>query len=810
MKASRLRKISRHHLFFTRAAALRASICLGTFALAASIVSAAPKVILISLDGATPRLVDQFSASGALPPDQGLRLLEAQGVKAFRNTTILPSLTAGGHIAIATGTTAANTDVVGNSFRLQASPFSAGTISGFGAPIGGYSIDGPAETMSPTAEPLWLALRASGRVVATATWPGSDGIDVRVPGTNTIVQSAAKRTVDYTIPFGAATAPFQRGFNFTSSNFTSAPAAATVSALTAAGHPSFNQRQANLETFTSGGVSYDIKAVALDTTNDGVANYDTIVLFNQAQGIQQPGTFSLPSTGPAYIAPSANISALFYLEGHANKAGVRYFVTQLQPDLSAVRIARTSATFLPRNNSPSVPQVLADVDDINNNVGFWQPQADFRIPERIDASPSTFTAFPDAELEAIYVDLVKNFVQYQTNVGLRAITRFPNADLVMIYIEQPDGSEHQFLLTDPRQATDPRNPNSIGASQDQAKKTRYNGYVQTAYVTANNAVQQVINAVGVNANGRPNSNIFVVSDHGFDPFHTEVSLNALLAAAGVNTANLRIVTSGPAANIYINLAGRQPGGTQTRQQYLDLQAQVASALRNYADNNPNYTLGAGSVPVFDLVFSRPTPADINDPSFGRTTTENLAQDSGDVSAVLKVGYNFDGRQTPAVTRLGDTSSSVLSVPNFYGAHGYDPTIANMSAIFYAAGPDITPGGRIDALSNIDVAPTIEAILGVPPARTVRGLTYDLAAQPPRPITPISEPPSAQPVPAATPHRGDTIPEPPPGLAPLSGETLNELPVAGATADATPRAGATSVAPAPRHPRRLPRSARRGH
>jgi hypothetical protein len=110
--------------------------------------------------------------------------------------------------------------------------------------------------------------------------------------------------------------------------------------------------------------------------------------------------------------------------------------------------------------------VLTDVDDINNNFGFWQPQADFRIVERIDGPPSTFTSFPDTELEAIYEELVREFVTYQTNVSLRAISRFSNVDLAMIYIEQPDGSEHQFLAIDPRQATNPTDPNSIGQNQD--------------------------------------------------------------------------------------------------------------------------------------------------------------------------------------------------------------------------------------------------------------------------------------------------------------------------------------------------------
>lgn len=701
----------------------RARYFVPLFMLLAADMPAAPKTILISLDGATPRLVDQFANSGAIPAGTGLRLLEEKGVKASQNFTISPSLTAAAHIAIAAGATAASTDVLANGFRLLATPnASSSTISGFGAPIGGYSIDGPAETGSTTARPLWLALRASGKVVATATWPGGDGVNVTVPGLtgSPIIQSADKRTVDYTVPFGAGTTPFQRGFPLTASNFAAAPQA-TIDQLSAAGHPSFSPvRQLNLETFSTGGQTYDIKLAALDSTNDSTTNYDTLVFFDANHGgLVGPFTPAPLGTGPAYIAPATKISALFYFEGHSSKAGVRYFVSNLAPDLSTVRVARSTTSFIPRNTP-----VLADVDDINNNVGFWQPQSDFRIVERIDATPSTFANFPDPELEAIYVEAVREFVKYQTQVGLRAITRFPNADLVMIYIEQPDGSGHQFFLTDPRQPTDYSNPNSIGAGQDPAKVARYSSYLATAYNVANSAVQEIINAVGVDGSGRPLSNIFVVSDHGFATFHTAVQLQPILQAAGIDTTKLRIVTSGPAANIYINLFNRPDGGTNTvtRDQYIALETQIADALRNYVDANPNYANTAGaSNPVFDKIYQRPLPADINDTSFGRRRTDFIGQDSGDVYALLSLGYNFDGRQTPAITRQGDTDNTILSLPNFYGAHGYDPTFTEMSAIFYAAGPNVTPNATpIAAMSNIDVAPTLMRMLGVAPDPTVEG------------------------------------------------------------------------------------------
>jgi len=66
-----------------------------------------------------------------------------------------------------------------------------------------------------------------------------------------------------------------------------------------------------------------------------------------------------------------------------------------------------------------------------------------------------------------------------------------------------------------------------------------------------------------------------------------------------------------------------------------------------------------------------------------------------------------------VARRGDpafnAATTVLSVPNFYGAHGHDPDLRSMNATFIAAGPDIRRG-TVRRVSNIDVAPTaLEAV-----------------------------------------------------------------------------------------------------
>ena len=681
---------------------------------------ATPRVVLISLDGATPRIVEELLEEGALPRDQGLGLLARHGVSAERNVVITPSLTAPSHIAIATGSSAARNDVSANTFHLLASPFGS-NVSGFGAPIGGYSLDGPAESLQPTATPIWRTLRAAGKSVVAATFPGADGVDVKVPGlaNSPIIQPAHLRTVDYTVPFGEFGGAGAQGFTLGAADFGPAPAT-TVSQLAAAGRASFSpvlQKALPLDRFTITGKAYTIEVAALDTTDDGRVNYDTLVFFDASVGIA-PGPFQLPSTGPAYVRASDRRSSPFFLEGSARRAGTAFYVSTLAPDLSPVLITRYAV-----NDIPPTPTIQSTIDDVNTHVGFWGAQADFRIPEKL--SPG-FATFPDADLEAIYEDQVATFVDYQTRVALRAIQQNPNADLVMVYIEQPDGSEHQFLLVDPRQATNPLDPTSIGAGQDRAKVRRYRRYVQAAYRVANRAVQRIIEAVGVDHAGRPRSDVIVVSDHGFEPFHTAVSMNALLQRAGFPPSQVRAVTSGPAVNLYINLAGRGPGGTVTPAEFVTIQQQLVDLLRGLVDANPSYARAAAGVPVFDKVFARPNPAP-GDPSFGRTTSAVIGQDSGDVFAMLTLGYNFDGTQSPVVQRLGDdpAAAAVLSVPNFYGAHGYDPSHAHMSAIFYAAGPDIRHHGRLETVRNIDVAPTVARILRVSPDATVEGTALDI-------------------------------------------------------------------------------------
>ena len=255
-----------------------------------------------------------------------------------------------------------------------------------------------------------------------------------------------------------------------------------------------------------------------------------------------------------------------------------------------------------------------------------------------------------------------------------------------------------------------------------AKIKRYADYLEFAYQRANGAVEAILNAIGSQHGGEPQRDVFVVSDHGMAPFHTAVNLRNLLANTGVNVNLLGIRTTGPAANVYVNLQGREAGGTvppdNSPTGYAALVAQVTAALQ--AAKDPNQFCNPHAAPLFSDVLTRPNGCGF--PGF--CVDDNFGQDTGDVLALMIEGYNFDGIQTPGVARLGEAAFNatitVYSVPNFYGAHGHNSDLKSMSAIFYAAGPSLKQGRKVDVLHNIDVAPTVMEILDVAPAPTVDG------------------------------------------------------------------------------------------
>jgi predicted AlkP superfamily pyrophosphatase or phosphodiesterase len=88
-----------------------------------------------------------------------------------------------------------------------------------------------------------------------------------------------------------------------------------------------------------------------------------------------------------------------------------------------------------------------------------------------------------------------------------------------------------------------------------------------------------------------------------------------------------------------------------------------------------------------------------------------------IPARLAYGKN---PRVPSIICLADVGWMILGSPpkpdrpfKGGGAHGYDNNAADMRALFLASGPAIKPLGKIDSFDNVDVAPLLRDLLGLP-------------------------------------------------------------------------------------------------
>ena len=117
-------------------------------------------------------------------------------------------------------------------------------------------------------------------------------------GSTIVLDKAADRTVDYTVPFGAFGGPFftggsgGRGFSLTAADFT-VDSTQAVTGLTALKKNFYGAvKVANLETLTATALTgytatsptYNLQVAAIDTTDDAKVNYDTLVVFDANVG----------------------------------------------------------------------------------------------------------------------------------------------------------------------------------------------------------------------------------------------------------------------------------------------------------------------------------------------------------------------------------------------------------------------------------------------------------------------------------------------------------------------------------------------
>jgi predicted AlkP superfamily pyrophosphatase or phosphodiesterase len=398
----------------------------------------------------------------------------------------------------------------------------------------------------------------------------------------------------------------------------------------------------------------------VDSSDDQVTNYDTVLISTSPE--VQPEALQLKAGewGSLVLQPGSF-------------AGADFLIQKIDPE---------SVTFYHTDvyHNTASPRDL--LEKLNTRFGFFPAGADAYALEHGWITPE----------ENLY--MMERASLWMAEVAAWMETTY-RPDLLMTWQDVFDAAGHAFLLQDLRQS-----------SYSPERAAQYASYYRRSAQIADEALRIMLESVDLDT-----STLMMVADHGMLPVHTNVLVNTILEQAGLLTLDEKnyvvveeskalAVASGGAANIYINLKGREKAGFVLPEEYSEIQKQIISLFESLKDPATG-----------EAVFQRVLAHD----QLGQLGLDH--PNSGDVFIQANPGYNLDD------WRGWD---DVLEPASFYGQHGYDISLPEMRAMFIAAGVGLNQnragdepaeGRVIPPVSVVDYAPTIAALLGfeLPPS-----------------------------------------------------------------------------------------------
>ncbi|MHB8576767.1 MAG: alkaline phosphatase family protein [Dehalococcoidia bacterium] len=360
-------------------------------------------------------------------------------------------------------------------------------------------------------------------------------------------------------------------------------------------------------------------------------------------------------------------------------AGFHFKLIEIAPDLSRFWLYFTSLSR-PRAHPPELEDLLASPA--------------FPVATTADHGPIE-AGLIDAET---YVEQGLKFYTNAERVYRHVIETYrPN--LLCAGCPVTDEFSHQFMAK--------VTPAFPGYDPDEAP--RFAEYLRLAYAGADRLLTFIAGLMP------PETPIAVSSDHGFGAAWYAINANLVLKQAGLlawDEARRPLPESravaywaGGTCNVYVNLAGRQPGGNVSQAEFEAVRACIVAAFEALNAE----TLDGGR--VIERVYRFEETAAI--PTSCGPATMQYAGRTGDVVVFSAPPYQFDA---PAADRL-------VAPSPLLGQHGYLPdTIderlnVNMRSPFVLAGPGVRAGLRMPGARAIDIAPTLAALLGInPPAQ----------------------------------------------------------------------------------------------
>ena len=666
-------------------------------------------VLLFSSDGMRPDLMQRYAAAGLMPTYARLMREGVTGDNGLEQG--FPPNTGQGWYTLATGAYPGVHGSTNNTFydnRLAFDQSLSFSFHGNGASPGSDPTNVlEAQTVASSAE-------QAGKKVAQVEWTG--GLNANINGPTVDYSTFYSRRGVLAYPLDAAKQAAAASFGLSYQVAAFGPAAGWTNVP--AGDPAAPPKQAVLSVPTTSAAvnpdrSYDL--YVYDSRPDGHPGYDTAVMVPAGAGKNaaaaaatlRPGAYQAVrlSGGAGLTGTAAGESAGFYVK-----------IMSMAPDLSSFGLYFTSVTR-PRAHCATaacnaLPAGAPGEDRLEKYLSDHLP-------------PAVFGDFAPEEAGIIDED-----TWYQQVVGLNqaydtAVLRYvlgtlqPDTQVALVGTDQTDEVSHQILgLITPRSPQGGPNPfydRVAGTGPRDHRVAQRAGYLTGAYHSADGRLALARSLLPAG------TDVLASSDHGFAPQWYAVDAPLVLKNLGLQdveqTANCRPAAAsaasgtvakacwaGGTAQIYLNLVGRNPGGTLAAADYHATVARIVAAYRHLRDpNNPHAT-------VIEKVYPKAQLANVQG-------TDALSPTrSGDVVVVTKPPYEFDAA----------TVGTLIAPSRFFGQHGYLPNDVdvahnvNMHATFVAAGPGIVHHRALRGVHAVDLAPTLAVLGGFPPPLQAQG------------------------------------------------------------------------------------------
>jgi len=422
-----------------------------------------------------------------------------------------------------------------------------------------------------------------------------------------------------------------------------------------------------------------IDGLLYDDPGDPARGFDTLYL-----GLDRDpkGGVTLKPSPPRGPDPGAFGGMTLRIGGADAAAYFRLF--ELAGDGARILLYRSSLHVL-RSSKPRV-----DTAAYEASGGFVGNGAS-RAYERGELGPPLWKG-GDGTAERRYLETVGLVARQFTRLADFALDRTAR-DLLVTYLPYPDEALHLW-----RGYLDASLP-----GHDPALAARLRGFLDEVLKVADGYVGHLA------ARADARTILAVAGDHGMAGAAHLLRPNVALAQAGLLAVDARGAIDlgrtkaayfpGDSGFVLLNRTSR-PGGIVPPAEEDAVRSAVSAALHGVRDP------ASGQPVVLDLLDAR-NPG--QEPSFG-------GPNGGDLYLSLRPGYDISASMNGAVVE--EISPR--------GVHGLDPRRRELQAGFVVAGPGVAAGVSLGPIRQIDVAPTLAALLGIDPPAQSTGVVLERA------------------------------------------------------------------------------------